>query len=129
GGLDAPGYYYERSLGGSITASFPFSQVERSQLLSLTYQLENLTVDTNPLGVATSPGLLSAATLAYSWSDARRFVRSISNELGQRFALALRVSDPALGSDFSFWQATASASKFFAMPWSTHGVPWHHALA
>jgi len=129
GGLDAPDYYYERSIGGSITASFPFSQVERSQSLSLTYELENLAVDTNPLGVPTSPGLLAAATLTYSWSDVRRFVRSISSERGQRFALSLRLSDPALGSQFSFWQATTSASKFYALPWSTRGVPWHHALA
>ena len=129
GGLDAPGYYFERSIGGSITASFPFSEVERSQSLSLTYELENLAVDTNPLGVPTSPGLLAAAMLTYSWSDVRRFVRSISSERGQRFALSLRLSDPALGSQFSFWQATTSASKFFALPWSTRGVPWHHALA
>jgi outer membrane protein assembly factor BamA len=129
GGLDAPGYYYERSVGGSLFASFPFSQVERSQAISLGYELENLSVDSNPLGVATSPGLLAAATLTYSWSDVRRFVRSISSERGQRFAVSLRVSHPALGSQFSFWQATTSASKFFAMPWSTHGVPWHHVLA
>jgi hypothetical protein len=129
GGLDEPGYYYERSIGGSVSASFPFSRIDRTQSLSLTYELENLTVDRNPRGVPTSPGLLAAATLQYSWSDARRFVRSISAERGQRFALALRVSDPALGSRFSFWQGTASASKYIALPWSTRGVPWHHALA
>jgi hypothetical protein len=129
GGLDAPGYYYERSIGGSIQASFPFSQLERAQSLSIGYDLENLAVDSNPLGVPTSPGLVAAATLTYSWSDVRRFVRSISSERGQRFAVSLRLSHPALGSEFSFWQATTSASKFFALPWSTRGVPWHHALA
>ncbi len=129
GGLDAPGYYYERSVGGSLTASFPFSQIERTHALSFTYELRNLTVDQNPLGVATSPGLLAAATIAYSYSDARRFVRSISTEQGQRFTLALRVSDPALGSAFSFWQASASASKYIAMPFSAGGIPWHHVLA
>jgi len=129
GGLDALGYYYERFVGGSISASFPFSQVERAQSLALTYELEELSVDTNPGGFPTSPGRLAAATLTYSWSDVRRFVRSICNEFGQRLALSLRVSDPALGSQFSFWQATTSASKFFSMPWSSRGVPWHHALA
>ncbi len=129
GGLDAPGFYYERSIGGSVTASFPFSRIDRAQAVSLTYELEDLAVDRNPGGVPTSPGLLAAATVTYSWSDARRFVRSISAERGQRFAISLRVSDPALGSHFSFWQATASAAKYFALPWSTRGVPWHHALA
>jgi len=129
GGLDAPGYYYERSIGGSISASFPFSEVEHGQAISLTYELQDLSVDRNPLGVPTSPGLLAAASLTYSWSDTRRFVRSISSEQGQRFVLSLRLSDPALGSRFSFCQATAAATKFFALPWNSHGVPWHHALA
>src|SRR5205085_10677698 len=78
---------------------------------------------------ATAPGLLAAATLTWSWSDVRRFVRSMSSERVQRFALSLRVSDPALGSSFSFRQATASASTFLAMPWSRRGVPWHYVLA
>ncbi|HZR09031.1 MAG TPA: BamA/TamA family outer membrane protein [Myxococcales bacterium] len=129
GGLDAPGFYYERSVGGSVTASFPFSRIDRTQSLSLTYELENLTVDRNPGAVPTSPGLLAAATMAYSWSDVRRFVRGISAERGQLVTLALRISDPALGSHFSFWQSTISATKYFALPWSTRGVPWHHALA
>src|SRR6266436_4105112 len=84
GGLDAPGYYYERSIGGSISASFPFSEVEHWQAISLSYELQDLRVDRNPLGVPTSPGLLAAASVTYSWSDARRFIRSISSEEGQR---------------------------------------------
>jgi hypothetical protein len=129
GGLNARGFYYERAVGGSIQATFPFSQVERRQQVSLTYSLENLSVDRNPLNVPTAPGLLAAATLTWSYSDARRFVRSISLEQGERFSLSLRVSDRALGSDFSFWQAATSTSKYLALPWSTRGVPWHHVLA
>jgi hypothetical protein len=129
GGLDAVGFYYERTFGGSITASFPFSRVEQAQALSLTYELQDLTVDRNPQNVATSPGRLAAATATWAWSDARRYVRSISNEQGQRFAVSLRLSDQALGSQFSFWQATAAAAKYLALPWSTGGVSWHHVLA
>jgi len=129
GGLDAEGSYFERSVGGSLTATFPFSQIERTQAISIAYELLDLSVESNPLAVATSPGLLAAASLTYSWSDARRFVRSISTEQGERFAISLRVSDPALGSSFSFWQGTASASKYVALPFSSGGVPWHHVLA
>ena len=111
------------------TATFPFSQTERGQAISLAYEVNHYSVHANPLEVATAPGLLAAATLTYSYSDARRFVRSISSEEGARFALAFRVADPVLGSDFKFWQLSASASKFFALPWNTRGVPWHHALA
>ncbi|HEY6911494.1 MAG TPA: BamA/TamA family outer membrane protein [Myxococcales bacterium] len=129
GGIDARGFYYETAIGGSLTAAFPFSQVARSQAISLTYELNRLSVHANPLGVATSPGLLGAATLRYSWSDARRFVRSISPEEGGRFSAAFRFSDRALGSDFSFWQLSTTGSKYFALPFATDGVPWHHALA
>ncbi len=129
GGLDAPGFYYETAIGGSVTATFPFSQAARSQALSLTYELQHFAVHANPLNVPTAPGLLGAVTLAYAFSDARRFVRSISSEEGGRFSLAFRVADRALGSDFRFWQLSTSASKFLALPWNTGGVPWHHALA
>jgi len=129
GGLNAPLFYYETSIGGSVTATFPFSQVAHAQAVSLTYELNHLSVHANPFGVATSPGLLAAATLAYSYSDARRFVNSISSEEGQRFSVAFRLSEPALGSEFSFWQLSTSASKFLLMPWNSGGAPWHHALA
>ncbi|HUJ24411.1 MAG TPA: LpqB family beta-propeller domain-containing protein, partial [Myxococcales bacterium] len=119
-GADPRGYYYERSTAGYLTASFPFSQVERSHALSFTYELANLSVDQNPLGVLTAPGRLAALSIGWSYSDAHRYVRSISAEDGQRFSVNFRVSDPALGSAFSFWQATASASKYFRVPWAMH---------
>ncbi len=123
------GSYDERVAGATINATFPFSQVERVQSLGLTYELYGLAVHDNPLGVVTSPGRLAAATLSYAYSDARRFVRSISTEQGQRFQARLRVSDPALGSDYSFWQLSTSVSRYLALPWAVQGRPLHHALA
>jgi len=128
-GTDPRGYYYERATGGSLSASFPFSQIERTQAITLSYALFGLSLKENPLGVQTAAGRLAAATLTYSYSDARRFVRSISSEEGQRFAVSVRLSDPALGSSFSYWQAGTSASKYFALPWTWRGRPLHHALA
>ena len=123
------GYYYERATGGSLAARFPFSQVERSQALSLSYEFFGLSVFSDPNGVGTDSGRLAAATLSYVYSDAFRFVRSVSAEAGQRFSVALRLSEPALGSSYSFWQLSTSLARFVAMPWSSHGRPWHHALA
>jgi Tol biopolymer transport system component len=123
------GYYYERFTGGTVGASFPFSQVERSQALSLRYELFGLSEYSNPYRVVTDSARLAAATLGYSYSDAFRFVRSISAEEGQRFSVSLRLSDPALGSSYSFWQLTTSLSRYFAMPWAVRGVPLHHAVA
>jgi len=57
-------------------------------------------------------------------------VNSISAERGERVQVALRGSTPALGSDFTFWQLEARASKYFLMPWTrADGLPLHHALA
>jgi len=128
-GVRGSGFYYERAVGGSLIADFSFSQLERAQDLSLRYELFDLAVNENPGSVATAPGRLAAATLSYTYSDARRFVRSISPEEGQRWTAALRVSDPALGSNFSFWQATTSLSKYLQLPWSSEGRPLHHDLA
>ena len=122
-------YYFERATGGSVSARFPFSQVERSQALSLSYELFGLSVVSDPYRAGTDSGRLAAATLGYSYSDAFRFVRSVSAEEGQRFSVSLRLSDPALGSSYSFWQLSTSVSRYLLLPWSSHGTPWHHALA
>jgi Tol biopolymer transport system component len=123
------GIYTERQAGGRLVATFPFSQVERLQSLSLGYDLFGLAVHSNPYGVVTDSGRLAAARITYAYSDARRFVRSISREEGQAFSVTLRLSDPALGSSYSFWQLGTSLSGYFALPWSSRGVPLHHALA
>ncbi|HEY2030420.1 MAG TPA: BamA/TamA family outer membrane protein, partial [Myxococcales bacterium] len=129
-GERALGFYFERQTGGTLSAAFPFSQAEQAQALTLQYQLFNFSTDRNPFGVGTSPGRLGAARLVYNYSDAFRFVNSISAERGERFQVALRGSTPALGSDFTFWQLEARASKYFLMPWKrADGLPLHHALA
>jgi hypothetical protein len=124
-----PGFYFERQTGVTLSAGFPFSQAERGQALTLQYQLFNFSVDQNPFGVALDPGRLAAVRLVYSYSDAFRFVNSVSAERGQRFQISLRIADPALGGDYSFWQLQAKASKYLLLPWTrSDGLPLHHAL-
>src|SRR5207245_5845652 len=81
-------------IGGSATLSFPFSQTERSQALSLRYDLFNLKTHTTRVDPSIDKEL-AAATLSYLWTDARRFVRGVSAEEGQRLSVSLRTSDPA----------------------------------
>ena len=127
--IDGQHLYTERAVSGSMTALFPFSQVERAQSLTTDYAVTHLAVNENPSGGAVREGLLAAATLQYTYSDARRFVYGISREEGQRFTLTLRVSDPALGSAFRFQQLSSSYAHYFAMPWTSGGRSLHHALA
>jgi hypothetical protein len=124
-----PGYT-DRVLQGTVYALFPFSQVERSQAIAVGYELTHFAQNTPAIGGNNPPpGLVGATSLTYTYSDARRFVRSISQEQGQRFSITGRVAAPALGSDFTFGQLSSSYARFFPLPWTSDGVPLHHVFA
>jgi hypothetical protein len=67
-------------------------------------------------------GFLSAATLTVAWSDARRFVRSISSEEGALALADLQLADPALGSDYSTARARAVVAGYQRVPGTRHVV-------
>jgi Tol biopolymer transport system component len=119
----------ERQVRGGVFASFPFTSVERGFSLRLGYELTHLARHEDPFGLASPDGLVASTQVSLAYSDARRFVRSISAEEGQRASISFRVAHPALGSDFSFRQVTASVSRYLAMPWTWEGRPLHHVLA
>jgi outer membrane protein assembly factor BamA len=112
-----------------VAASFPFSQARFGQSITATYGLTNLAQNTPSLTRTVKTGLLATATLQYAYSDARRFVNSISLEEGQRFSLTFRLSDPALGSSFAFRQLSTAYAHYFRLPWAIDGRTMHHVLA
>ncbi|MFL5377260.1 MAG: BamA/TamA family outer membrane protein [Myxococcales bacterium] len=128
--VSGPGYT-ERVLQGTVTATFPFTQVERAHAFALEYELTHYAQNTPAVAGFVPRGGLSAAVLAsYVYSDVKRFVRSISPEQGQRFVVTTRVAHPALGSDFNFRQLTSSYASYFALPWkSSEGTSLHHVFA
>jgi outer membrane protein assembly factor BamA len=67
-------------------------------------------------------GFLSQASIAASYDDARRFVRSISPEEGRIATLSLGVSGPELGSDFELARAKASIAQYLRIPFTRHDV-------
>jgi WD40-like Beta Propeller Repeat/Omp85 superfamily domain len=126
----SPPGYTDRVIQGTVSASFPFSQVENSQSVSVQYELTHLAQNTPALaGITPPPGLIGATSLTYTYSDARRFVRSISPEQGQRLSITGRLAAPALGSDFTFGQLFSSYARFFPLPWTHDGIPLHHVFA
>jgi WD40-like Beta Propeller Repeat/Omp85 superfamily domain len=128
--VSGPGYT-ERVLQGTVTATFPFTQVEHAQAFALEYELTHFAQNTPAIvGFRPQGGLSAAALASYVYSDVRRFVRSISSEQGQRFVVTARVAHPALGSDFNFRQLSSSYARYFALPFrSSSGTPLHHVLA
>jgi hypothetical protein len=67
-------------------------------------------------------GFLSEASASASYSDARRFVHSISPEEGRSVSLRLGLAAPALGSDFDLARARASVAQYLRIPWTRHAV-------
>src|SRR5206468_3027384 len=83
---DGAGFgYTERVLQGTLTATFPFTQVEHAQFFSVEYELTHLARNTAAIaGRNPPPGLIAAALASYVYTDARRFdagdpVRTILN--------------------------------------------------
>jgi dipeptidyl aminopeptidase/acylaminoacyl peptidase len=67
-------------------------------------------------------GYLSELAFQAVYSDARRFVRSISPEEGRVVSLSLRAADPSLGSDFVLARARAAVSQYLRVPGTSHVV-------
>jgi hypothetical protein len=67
-------------------------------------------------------GFLSEGSVLVRYSDARRFVRSISPEEGRIAAIQLRLAAPEIGSDYSLARARASLAQFVRVPFTRHWV-------
>src|SRR5207302_7186666 len=120
----------QRDVHAGVAAVFDFPTLERSWSLSLGYDLDLLADNTVPAGVPVPrEGRVSAAFASVVYSEAKRFVRSISPEQGFRAALGVRLVETALGSDFRYRLATASITDYLRMFWSAGGRTLHHALA
>ena len=67
-------------------------------------------------------GFLSDASADLRYSDARRYVHSISAEEGRTASLRLRLADPAIGSDYAVSRASASLAQYARIPFTRHSV-------
>jgi hypothetical protein len=67
-------------------------------------------------------GLLSEASLQLRYTDARRFVRSISPEEGRTATILLRLATPEIGSDYALARARASLAQYLRVPLTRHWV-------
>ncbi|HEY6101421.1 MAG TPA: BamA/TamA family outer membrane protein, partial [Anaeromyxobacter sp.] len=67
-------------------------------------------------------GFLSDASADLRYTDARRFVHSISPEEGRTASVRLRLADPAIGSDYAVSRARATAAQYVRVPFTRHSV-------
>jgi hypothetical protein len=114
---------------GSAGATFTFTRLARALALRVGYSAtgyESVEPE-RPIPAQLEPfrfedGLLSEVSLTTRYSDARRFVRSISEESGRTATLTLQLAAPELGSDFALARARASLAQFLRVPYTRHVV-------
>lgn len=73
------------------------------------------------IGVA-GDGFLSELSFRASYSDARRFVRSVSPEQGRTLLLSARAAGPELGSDFAVARLRAAVVQYARVPGTRHAA-------
>ncbi len=71
-----------------------------------------------------SRGFIGSLNLAFSYTNAERYLYSVGPERGYSTSLVVNLTDPALASDFSGVVATADFTSYYLMPWLRH-----HSLA
>jgi len=69
-------------------------------------------------------GFLGQLHLSYAFSNAEKYLRSVSGERGFSFALSIDLTDPALASDYRGYSTSTDFTTYLLMPWLSH-----HALA
>jgi hypothetical protein len=67
-------------------------------------------------------GFLSEASADLRYTDARRFVHSISPEEGRTLSLRLRAADPAIGSESTVTRGRATVAQYARIPFTRHSV-------
>ncbi len=74
-------------------------------------------------------GLTSSLHLAYSYTNAERYLWSVGPERGFTFGLSFDLTDPRLGSEFAGWVTNGDLTTYYLMPWLSHHSVALHAGA
>jgi len=111
-----------------VGLDFTFSRLEWSSVVRFGWRGTLRTVP-GTSGTASQPeelgavgGFGSELTLLASFSDAERFVRSISPEEGRTLNLAAVLATRALGSDYQLGSVRAGITQYLPFPLPRHGV-------
>ena len=114
---------------GDAGATFTFTRLARALALRVGWSgtgYRSIEAE-RPVPPASEPyrfrdGFLSEASLQATYSDARRFVRSISPEEGREASVGLRLAGPEIGSDHALKRARASLAQYLRVPFTHHWV-------
>lgn len=123
----------QEAVGLATGISYTKSRLYDTQSFAASYSLQSFGTKLPTSDIRYDPyetptrlrnGLAGVAALAYSYTNAERYLQSVGPERGQSFQANLSFATPALGSEFSGVTANASVAQYFTMPWLSH-----HSLA
>jgi len=125
--------FAERVIYNSLSVDLPLRLIYDTHLFSLRYDLDILLpLSSNyPIHPADIPpiyprfGPLATVSFDYLYSNARRFGRSISTEIGRTLRLSFQFQHPAIASLATSWQVLASWSEYVPLPWLQHVFALH----
>ncbi len=123
--------WVEEETGIETGVSYTLNRAFDSQTFSLTYtfariagQLPAPGAGANPYAIPTIPelGLNAVLHLGWSYSNSESYVWSVGPEKGFSVGAGFDVADPAIGSQFTGYDATMMFSTYLPMPWARHHV-------
>ena len=123
--------WIQQTLGATSGISYSLPRAFDSQSFNLSYSVASvsgeLPTPTNQLNPYDTPsvptrGMLGTLHFGWSYSNAQSYLWSVSNERGFNVGATFDMADPALGSDFTGYAATANLATYYTMPWLRHHV-------
>lgn len=113
----------------STSLAYNRTRLYDSQSYSIGYSLQNFGVKLPTNDVRLDPyetpqvvrtGLAGVISLAYVYSSAERYLKSVGPERGSTLGMNVSMAHQALGGDFEGMSASASFAQYFTMPWLSH---------
>lgn len=123
----------QETVGLSTGLTYARTRLYDSQSFAFSYSLQNFGLKLPTTSVALDPyetpqrvrsGLAGVVSLAYAYSNAERYLRSVGPENGSSLQVNVSFANEALGGDFEGMAANTSFAQYFTMPWLSH-----HSLA
>ncbi len=123
----------QEAVGFTTALSYASTNLYASESYGLSYSLRNIGIklptSETPLDPYETPqrirgGIAGTLGLAYTYTNAERYLWSLGAERGFTVSLAFNLNTPVLGSEFEGFSTTADFTQYFLMPWLRH-----HSLA
>jgi hypothetical protein len=121
--------WLQDSIGADTGVSFPMPSAFDGQTLGMSYSASRISGELpvpvsqyDPYQPVTVPvrGTLGALNLGWSYSNAQRYLWSLTAEKGFSTSANVSLTDPWLGSSFSGFAASTDIGVYLTMPWLQH---------